>query len=401
MLRHMPPSSRASSGGQPGAIDRIGSSACALDAVRSGGDGSHRRRAPPARGPHRRAVAVPRAVPQRAAVGHGARGLQRQRRRLVVLHPRPGPLARLPLGRGRAGRDLRRPPAAVLRAGAVERAGPDPQGAAVRPDQRRGQPRRGRQGVLLLRRQPADPQPTSGGCTSTRRPRSRTPTSSRRTPGARATRWSTSCSTPASSTTTATSTSRSTYAKAGPDDLVCRITVHNRGPDAAPIHVLPTLWFRNTWSFPPHTERAVAAPRRRLAPVVRADHHELGTWHLHASRRRRAAVLRQRVERRPPVAGRRLAAVPEGRHRRPRRCTARRPSTPPARGPRSAAHVRLVVPGRRVGGDVAPPDRRATEPLGRPVRRRRRRSSPPAAPRPTSSTPPSRRRLGVGRRRRR
>ena len=64
---------------------------------------------------------------------------------------------------------------------------------------------------------------------------------------------------------------------------MCRITVHNRGPEAAPIHVLPTLWFRNTWSFPPHTERADAAPCRGDRPVVRADHPELGTWHLHAA----------------------------------------------------------------------------------------------------------------------
>ena len=54
------------------------------------------------------------------------------------------------------GGHLRRQAAAVLRAGAVERARPDPQGAAVRPDQQRGQPRRGREGVLLLRRQHAD-----------------------------------------------------------------------------------------------------------------------------------------------------------------------------------------------------------------------------------------------------
>ena len=37
------------------------------------------------------------------------------------------------------------------------------------------------------------------------------------------------------------------YAKAGPEDLLIRITVENRGPEAAAIHVLPTLWFRNTW----------------------------------------------------------------------------------------------------------------------------------------------------------
>jgi hypothetical protein len=39
------------------------------------------------------------------------------------------------------------------------------------------------------------------------------------------------------------------YAKAAPDDILIRITVWNRGPEAAPIHVLPTIWFRNTWSW--------------------------------------------------------------------------------------------------------------------------------------------------------
>ncbi|MCE5333110.1 MAG: hypothetical protein LLG06_00825 [Desulfobacteraceae bacterium] len=39
------------------------------------------------------------------------------------------------------------------------------------------------------------------------------------------------------------------YAKAAPEDILIRITVCNRGPDAAPIHVLPTIWFRNTWTW--------------------------------------------------------------------------------------------------------------------------------------------------------
>src|SRR5438093_5852256 len=39
------------------------------------------------------------------------------------------------------------------------------------------------------------------------------------------------------------------YAKASPDDILIRITIHNRGPEAAPLHLLPTLWFRNTWSW--------------------------------------------------------------------------------------------------------------------------------------------------------
>src|SRR5215470_15949918 len=65
--------------------------------------------------------------------------------------------ARLPLGRGWHRGALRRPAVPVLRGRAVERRRPDPQGADVRVDRQRGQSRRGRQGVLLLPRQRAEP----------------------------------------------------------------------------------------------------------------------------------------------------------------------------------------------------------------------------------------------------
>src|SRR5262249_4755781 len=39
------------------------------------------------------------------------------------------------------------------------------------------------------------------------------------------------------------------YAKASPDDVLIQVTVTNRGPEAATLHLLPTLWFRNTWSW--------------------------------------------------------------------------------------------------------------------------------------------------------
>ena len=39
------------------------------------------------------------------------------------------------------------------------------------------------------------------------------------------------------------------HAKADTDDILIRITVANRGPDPATLHLLPTLWFRNTWSW--------------------------------------------------------------------------------------------------------------------------------------------------------
>src|SRR5207247_1502755 len=59
------------------------------------------------------------------------------------------------LGRGRAPRDHRPRGPALLRAGALERARPHPEGAPLRPDGPRGQPRRGREGVLLLPRRDA------------------------------------------------------------------------------------------------------------------------------------------------------------------------------------------------------------------------------------------------------
>lgn len=54
------------------------------------------------------------------------------------------------------------------------------------------------------------------------------------------------------------------YAKAGPDDIAIRITAHNRGPDDAPLHILPHLWFRNTWAW--GAERG-PEPRIRVGPA--------------------------------------------------------------------------------------------------------------------------------------
>jgi hypothetical protein len=69
-----------------------------------------------------------------------------------------------------------------------------------------------------------------------------------------------------------------TYAKAAPNDLLIEIDVHNRGPEDAGLHVLPTLWFRNTWAWG-HPERH---PRlRQLAPgLIEAGHATLGTYRL-------------------------------------------------------------------------------------------------------------------------
>ena len=169
---------------------------------------------------------------------------------------------------------LRRPQPALLRAGAVERRRPDPEGAPLRAHQRRGQPRRGRQGVLLLPRRDADAFLHDAGCTSIRSARSRTPTSSTPIAPAAATSSSTSCSTPASSPRAATSTSRSSTPRRRSRTSAIRITVHNRGPESARLHLLPTLWFRNTWSHAVDAQR----PLLRAAPGgIEAVHADLGT----------------------------------------------------------------------------------------------------------------------------
>src|SRR5438552_2025897 len=73
------------------------------------------------------------------------------------------------------------------------------------------------------------------------------------------------------------------YAKATPEEILIRITASNRGPERAPLRVLPTLWLRNTWSFgrPDLVEHYGAQKLARGgsvrgASVVQTDHHYYG-----------------------------------------------------------------------------------------------------------------------------
>jgi hypothetical protein len=74
------------------------------------------------------------------------------------------------------------------------------------------------------------------------------------------------------------------YAKAAPEDILLQVTVHNRGPDDATLHVLPTLWFRHTWSWAGGTERPVLRSVTGAGDetAVQAEHSDLGTRWLHA-----------------------------------------------------------------------------------------------------------------------
>ncbi len=77
------------------------------------------------------------------------------------------------------------------------------------------------------------------------------------------------------------------YAKVDPLDMLIRVSVTNRGPEASPLHVLPTLWFRNTWAwgYDDHRPQLTAvkpAPGKAAKDQVRlvqVQHHELGeSW---------------------------------------------------------------------------------------------------------------------------
>ncbi|HMF19864.1 MAG TPA: glucosidase [Gemmataceae bacterium] len=68
------------------------------------------------------------------------------------------------------------------------------------------------------------------------------------------------------------------YAKDSPEDILIQITIHNRGPEAAELHVLPTLWFRNTWSWSGGTDRPSL---QRQGRAVKAVHPQLGERYLY------------------------------------------------------------------------------------------------------------------------
>ena len=155
---------------------------------------------------------------------------------------------------------------------------PDHQGADVRADQQRGQPRRGRQGVLVVPGRGAQPLlaalalPLPAGGLPVRRAgageRADAPSWSR----------STSCSTPASSTTTATGSWRSATRRPTPDDLLMRgdrraTWARNRRPSTC----CRRSGSATTWAWDPTLPPADAA-RRRATASIRAAHAELGDY---------------------------------------------------------------------------------------------------------------------------
>ena len=224
---------------------------------------------------------------------------------------------------------------------------PDPQGADLRPHRRRGQPRRGRQGVLVVPRLHADPLvdalalPLPAGRVPLRRARRREPAPRPRTSP------STSWSTPASSTTTATGRSPSTTPRPRPTTCASGVTVAQRRA--------------RTRRRCTCCRRCGSATRGRGASTTAkpsiiggedgalvAEHHDARAHGARAATaHRRHAGLRQRDQRRAAVGLPRRDAVPEGRHQRPRGRTAPPRSTRTRVGTKAALHYALDVARRR------------------------------------------------------
>jgi hypothetical protein len=75
------------------------------------------------------------------------------------------------------------------------------------------------------------------------------------------------------------------YAKASPEDVLIEVKIENRGPEAATIHVLPTLWFRNTWAGEPEGPRPLLTEGNGYGQtsVLAAEHPLLGTRYFYAA----------------------------------------------------------------------------------------------------------------------
>ncbi len=73
------------------------------------------------------------------------------------------------------------------------------------------------------------------------------------------------------------------YAKESPEDLLIMVTIHNRGPEDWTLHVLPTLWFRNTWSWGMDNEKPQLKHAEEMPglSVVEARHKNLGQRYLY------------------------------------------------------------------------------------------------------------------------
>ena len=169
-----------------------------------------------------------------------------------------------------------------------------------------------------------------------------------------------------------------TYAKASPTEILQRIVLTNHGADEATLHVLPTLWFRNTWSWGGRGD--ATADRARRERPDRGGPRARGVPAPGGPRPRRvaprAAFLRERDEHRSRLRHRGADAVSEGRDQRPHRLGladrepggGRHQGGVPLRGDRRGRGQRRAAAAAPSPGAQGRPEEGAEELGGGPVR---------------------------------
>jgi mannosylglycerate hydrolase MGH1-like protein len=137
------------------------------------------------------------------------------------------------------------------------------------------------------------------------------------------------------------------YAKESPEDILIRIAVHNRGPEAAEVHVLPTLWFRNRWAWGRKNSRPALEAVAGRSGTIRAFEETLGERYLYCDgpasllfteNETNARRLFGSENRAPFVKDAFNDFVVHGKNEA---------VNPRNTGTRAAAHYRLIVPPRR------------------------------------------------------
>ena len=152
------------------------------------------------------------------------------------------------------------------------------------------------------------------------------------------------------------------YAKADPDDILVRITVSNRGPEPATLHVLPTIWFRNVWQDEPTPDTPHLVPAGAQGAAVHAVHSHLGDRYLYCDAK--VPVLFTDNESNPArVPGARTTASYFKDGINDAIVTGRTEAVnPQQRGSKAAAHYRIDVP---AGGEHTIRLRLCTQPPNR------------------------------------
>ena len=134
------------------------------------------------------------------------------------------------------------------------------------------------------------------------------------------------------------------HAKASPEDILCRVTVRNRSADDAVLHVLPTLWYRNTWSWGADEPKPRLARADAAQPVVRADDHQTGVFYLYAGSEAELLFCENETNTARVFGAEPSPRFPKdgiGDHVLHGADTV----NPDGEGTKAAAHVRLQVPG--------------------------------------------------------